>query len=405
VRSSLYGTTRLAWLAGLTFAAGCRDGGGVDLGQPRAMASVARPAAPEPEARVAPAPAPKALPRPEKGHEVEVPAGTLRLGSPTGSVDRDPSREADAVAVEVPAFAIDALPHPNDPAAPFTSGVSRSEAERLCAADGKRLCSELEWERACKGDADAQYPAESFDAARCASQPLSCVSPLGVFALGTQAREWTRDTLQSGFVDSLRTAVVRGAPPDAEPRAHRCASRDAATADSKSATLTFRCCRGPAPELGYPSERELPAFEERKLDAAEVLASMSETAPVAEQFRAFSHDDYTRALATAGYSRAGLAPWQAAEKPLVWRPVRGEVVHVLAGDTPRGALLVAYYPLPDGKAQFIGSYETAGEHAAIVVAYKVDTPGELLFSTCWGCGGEGGAIQLGSDGRIHIVQR
>jgi hypothetical protein len=399
VRSSLNGVA----LAGLALACGCQGGA---LDEPRARAA----SVPElafPEAVEEAKPAPRQLARPEKGAEIQVPAGSLRLGSPTGSADRDPSREADDLRVEVPAFAIDALPHPNDPAAPLTTGVSRREAEKLCAADGKRLCSELEWERACKGEADAQYPGEPFDAARCAKEPLTCASPFGVFALGTQAREWTRDTMKTGFVDSLRTAVVRGAASDAEPRAHRCASRDAATADSKSNTLAFRCCRGEAPELAYPEvAKELPAFEEQAVGEAQaVLASMAETSAVAEQFRPFSRDDFTRALATAGYSRGGLAPWQAAERALVWRPVRGEEVRLLVGDTPRGALLVVYYPLDGGKSRFAGSYETAGEHTAILLAYKVDTPGELLFSTCWGCGGEGGAIQLGADGRVHIVQR
>jgi hypothetical protein len=399
VRSSLNG----AALAGLALACGCQGGA---LEEPRARAaSMPEVALPAPLAEAKPAA--RQLVPPSKGAEVQVPAGRLRLGSPTGSADRDPSREADDVLVELPAFAIDALPHPNDPAAPFTTGVSRSEAEKLCAADGKRLCSELEWERACKGDTGAAYPGEPFDAARCAKEPLSCASPLGVFALGTQAREWTRDTVKSGFVDALRTAVVRGAASDAEPRAHRCASRDAATADSKSASLAFRCCRGEAPSLAYPEvAKELPAFEEQPVgDIETALASMPETAAVAEQFRPFSRDDFTRALATAGYSRAGLSPWQAAERALVWRPVRGEEVRLLVGDTPRGALLVVYYPLEGGKSRFAGSYQTAGEHTAILLAYKVDTPGELLFSTCWGCGGEGGAIQLGADGRVHIVQR
>jgi hypothetical protein len=32
-------------------------------------------------------------------------------------------------------------------------------------------------------------------------------------------------------------------------------------------------------------------------------------------------------------------------------------------------------------------------------------PGEVLFSSCWGCGGEGGALSLGEDSRVQIVQR
>ena len=344
----------------------------------------------------------------QAGLEIEVPAGTLRMGSPTGSADRDPAREADDLTVEVPAFRIDAWPHPNDPALPVTTGVSRAEAARLCAKDGKRLCRELEWERACKGDANLSYPGvEPFEAARCASEPARCATPFGVLAMGALGREWTSDDAKGGVGDVMRSAVVRGAARHAAPRLHRCAARDGATPDSRSDTLTFRCCRGEAsPLTPYPSEPEKPAFEEASLpDVRAALASMPETRELASQFQLFTADDRTRSLQAAGHSRSGVAPWQVAEKPLHWRPVRGEELVVLTGHTPRGAVLVAYYPLAGGKSLFAGSYETKGEHTALIVAYKTDVPRELLFSSCWGCGGEGGAIELGEDSLVHIVQR
>jgi hypothetical protein len=369
------------------------------LEPPRVAAPV--PAAPEPAKQ--PEPSVKV----QAGLELAIPAGTLRLGSPTGSADRDPSREADDVPVQVPAFRIDAWPYPNDPALPVTTGVSRDDAARLCAKDGKRLCSEAEWERACKGDANASYPgAEPFEAARCATEPTRCATPFGVLAMGALGREWTRDDAKGGVGDPLRKAVVRGAAGDALPRFHRCAARDGATPDSRSDTLTFRCCRGEPTDMPYPSEPEKPAFEEASVsELRDVLSSMPETREWASSFHLFNNDDRTRALQAAGHSRAGVSPWQVAEKPLRWRPVRGEELVLLAGDTPRGALLVAYYPLAGGKNLFAGSYETKGEHTALILAYKVDVPGEVLFSSCWGCGGEGGAIQLGADSRVQIVQR
>ena len=62
------------------------------------------------------------------------------------------------MSTNVDGFHIDRLPHPNDPAARPTTGVTREEAEALCANDGKRLCTEVEWERACKGDTLRDYP-------------------------------------------------------------------------------------------------------------------------------------------------------------------------------------------------------------------------------------------------------
>ena len=80
-------------------------------------------------------------------------------------------------------------------------------------------------------------------------------------------------------------------------------------------------------------------------------------------------------------------------------------IGVFAWGTALGAVLVAFYPLSPDKNLFAGSYETKGEHTALILAYKADVPGEVLFSSCWGCGGEGGALQLGDDGRVQIVQR
>ena len=61
--------------------------------------------------------------------------------------------DAEMPGVDVPmsGFYVDLLPWPDEPGAIPTTNVARDEAERLCESKGKRLCSELEWERACKG--------------------------------------------------------------------------------------------------------------------------------------------------------------------------------------------------------------------------------------------------------------
>lgn len=390
--------------------AGCEERAPRDVPLPLASAAaldaLSRPHAPAPKIASG---APRELPTPTRGTQLNIPAGVLRLGSAIGSAFRNPAREADDVPIELPAFAIDALPYPNDPASPPLANVSRADAARLCGAEGKRLCSELEWERACKGDENLEYPSvKGFDASRCTKEPLACHSPFGVFALGTQGREWTLSNVPSGLGDRLRTAAVRGAGKESESTLHRCAARDAATPDSKSDSLVFRCCKGPAPSAAYPEPEEHPPFEQRALTESEIraaLAAMPETSALAGSFRLFTNDERTKTLAKAGHSRAGMSPWLLADRPLAWSPVRGEQLIVLAGDTARGAALVAYYPLPGGRALFAASLETQGEHTALVLATKEDTPGEVLFSSCWGCGGEGGALALSADARVRIVQR
>jgi formylglycine-generating enzyme required for sulfatase activity len=78
-----------------------------------------------------------------------IPPGTLRVGTPADRVPRVADEEPAGTFAEMSGFYIDQLPYPNEPGAIPTTNVTRDEAEQLCAGKGKRLCTELEWERAC----------------------------------------------------------------------------------------------------------------------------------------------------------------------------------------------------------------------------------------------------------------
>lgn len=363
------------------------------------------PPAPAAEAKVSPARA---------GEEVAVPAGEVRLGTRPGSAGRNPAAEADAVRVQVPAFHIDRLPHPNDPDVPPTRVVDRKQAAGLCAKEGKRLCSEVEWERACQGEAgrayptrDGRWPAEE-DATPCGEDGLACASGFGVLRMGTDAREWTSSDTTAGLGDRLRTAVVRGAASDAPAEAHRCAARDAATPDSRSKSLGFRCCRGADEAPPYPEVAAREPFELKPMkdaEARELLASLPEVAELAKDFTLFRGDDYEVALRKGGRSTQSILPWVPVAHPLVWSPVHGEQVWVLTGKSGDTALVLFLYVTQQGEPIFGGSFELEDEPDPIVVAFRPDRPEELLWSSCWGCGAEGGAISLREDGRVVIVQR
>jgi hypothetical protein len=412
-----YTSLALAWtpvIAGLfacdrDLGAASREATPTRMPPSAAVASTALPlrAAAWKDAGAPPATAPAALASaPSSGQEIAIEARTVRLGSPTGSAHRNPAREADDVPVTLTAFAIDALPYPNDPALPARTGSSRPEAEKLCREQGKRLCSELEWELACKGPNNADYPSAG-DFASCAEDAARCASAFGVFALGTLGREWTGSPAGPGDWDRLRTAVVRGAAPDAEAKLHRCAARDAAMPESRSDTLLFRCCRGASQGAIYTVEREPPAFRELTMtsDALRTtLRAMPETRDLADSFRLYGKGAQLAALTIAGRTTQSLPPWQAASPAFAWSPLRGEELILLAGDSQAGAAIVAYYPSPRGPL-FAGSFVTKDEHAPILVAYKDDAREELLYSTCWGCGGEGGALRLDASARLRFVPR
>src|SRR5580704_3745748 len=86
-----------------------------------------------------------------------IPSGVLHAGSAVDEVPNVAEAELPGVDVPLGGFYIDVLPWPNESGAIPTTNMTRDEASRLCQAKQKRLCSELEWERACKGPQNLRY--------------------------------------------------------------------------------------------------------------------------------------------------------------------------------------------------------------------------------------------------------
>lgn len=376
------------------------------------------PPAPEPD----PAPPPPAATPPEEAappveHEplaarqvVEVPAGVVRLGSRPGTDGRNARAEADLVPVEVPAFTIDRLPYPNDPDQPPRTNVTQAEAANLCQERGQRLCTGIEWERACKGDSLARYPGgDTYDYAACAADPLRCASPLGVAAMGHSIREWTSDRGGRGIHDTA--GVTRGGYDETPVTEHRCAYRRGVVPDTQSRRLGFRCCGGPAPSLSYPTEMErAETFTAEELDlhdVRDILRRLPEVARWADDFRFYTAADTNRALARGDRTRDGMPGYEFADASVVkWFPVHGEEAWIISGRSGADGIIVVAHPLPDGSWAHGASFILSDDDSPLAIAFIRGNPNEVLWSNCMGCGGEGGAVEYRPDeGRILIVQR
>ncbi|HEX3593520.1 MAG TPA: hypothetical protein VHU80_00400, partial [Polyangiaceae bacterium] len=180
------------------------------------------------------APPSTALPEPLPGERVEVPAGTFKAGSLPGEAGRRPDVEQRRTDVQLGPFRIDRLPYPDDPKLPSRTGVTRDEAEHLCEERESRLCTELEWERVCRGTDARLFPSGGTWNAACGKGPLGCASGFDVLAMGT-LREWTSSDV--GVESGARKASVRGAPGSASAELHRCAARAGERPDAKSDDL------------------------------------------------------------------------------------------------------------------------------------------------------------------------
>lgn len=131
----------------------------------------------------------------------------------------------DAGMVQLSGFAIDVYEYPNQAGVLPRTGITLAEARALCQTRGKRLCTETEWETACRGQQDLTYGyGPQFEAGRC-NTPFpendgwkrpqgpapsgafaGCTTPEGVHDLIGNVWEWTE-----GWYDTQRGwAVVRG---------------------------------------------------------------------------------------------------------------------------------------------------------------------------------------------------
>ncbi|WP_437627999.1 formylglycine-generating enzyme family protein [Sorangium sp. So ce1151] len=217
-------------------------------------------------ADAAPPAAPAAASAGSAGPMVTIPAGELVAGTACGDHPRLPAEELAGAAIGVGEFTIDTYPYPNDPAQPPLTGVTQEKAKQLCEARGRRLCTELEWERACKGPSNGRYEyGDKFDAKACPSglgaipayaAHERCASGFGVRAMHGFVWEWTASAWKRGKEEGK--AVLRGGHGD-QPYAHmRCSAVRAADPASSEANVGFRCCGGAV----NPAEVVIPAPEE-----------------------------------------------------------------------------------------------------------------------------------------------
>jgi hypothetical protein len=296
-----------------------------------------------------------------------IPPGVLRAGTPVARVPRVAEEELPGTEVALGGYYIDVLPYPDEAGAIATTNVARDDAAKMCEAKSKRLCTELEWEHACKGPDGFTYEdGDTYHAAMCgmgvpgeqaskrpSGELLGCKSAFGVRDMHGGAWEWTDGPWGRGSLREL--GVLRGGNAVAGELAGRCANGLARPPSTKSPSMGFRCCAGPKnpARVDLPLQSGLPL--ERSMKTAEFAAPLL---PVAE---------------------ASFAPLSAAGAPFAfvhaftWRPVPNEELVVASGcakDVPRprcGLVVGRVYPeaeagaspKPDVLAQIETGFEAA----------------------------------------------
>lgn len=255
---------------------------------------------------------------------VWVPPGALVAGTPMDVLPRVADEEMAGEQVILKGFFIAVYPYPNEEGAIPLANVTEPEARALCEERHQRLCTELEWERACKGPDNHLYEyGDRYRADVCGTgtEPrmlpsglrVACRSDFGVRDMHGSLLEWTGSSFGRGRKDGLVT--LRGGNSSAGELAGRCANAMARPALSKAPSIGFRCCAGAENEakVELHVDRKTP-LEARELDAE--LARKLEAALPDEARAELRHDESFHA------ARAWL-----------WHPIGNEELVVAGGCT------------------------------------------------------------------------
>lgn len=345
---------------------------------------------------------------------VAIPAGKLVAGSVPGDRGRDPSTEPAQLEVELGEFTIDLLPYPNDPKKPPLRGVTRAEAAKRCAERDGRLCSELEWERACKGPKGTRYAGGTRWDEACGSSPETCASGFGVLGLAAAQREWTASDVAPIKNLIKGGAAVRGASASAADVDHRCAHRSVVAPDSKADDLGFRCCYGKANEAAIPSpdwEETIERIELSTEKLSELFASNERLSRLAKDIVYFNEEASADTVMRRGRARgadAGDVPDNTylTTSPVVWNPAPGEHILLVTGRSgDRTSFIVAFHQLPGGRHRVGAAMIMEDEVGPVVLVYNPFVRRKLHWTTCWECYGATGNVTYREENRVVITQK
>jgi formylglycine-generating enzyme len=335
-------SSSVAALFWVSMASGCRDA----PASPAPTAAVPGEAVPG-DAAPPPWQAASKAPTPPRGM-VWVPEGALIAGTPVGRLPRLADQEMAGQQLVLHGFFIDQFAYPNEEGAIPRTGVTREQAEVLCAEQNKRLCTELEWERACKGPENSTYEyGDRYRPDVCltgrsprmlpSGYRQGCRSEFGARDLHGGVWEWTASRWGRGADTAL--AALRGGNAEAGEVVGRCANASPRAPNGASPTVGLRCCRGEINDavVSLSIDRGKPLDQRGGVDRL-----------VAQKLEASLPDGVQSALGQ-------LAPWRASAL-WDWRPINNARLLVgggCAGSPPAARCGVMLAELVGGQAQFM----------------------------------------------------
>ncbi len=139
--------------------------------------------------------------------------------------------------------------------------------------------------------------------------------------------------------------------------------------------------------------------------ARDALAGVPGLARLAKAYVPFSDADADAALRRGGRSRGHVQPWAIQPSAFAWRPEQGTNLWVLSGRSGDRAVMALLYRRGGGRLEHAASLVVDEADASIAIGFADRYPKQLIWTTCYGCSGEGGTVRFGDDGRVEINYR
>jgi hypothetical protein len=175
-----------------------------------------------------------------------IPAGEYTSGSPAS----DPLRykgEPVNKKVSLKEYCIDIYEYPNKKGEKPRKRNEWYGAKDICEKQGKRLCTDQEWEKACKGPKNLRYPyGNKYGPSKCNTESgkisligekTECVSGYGVYDMSGNLKEWMASEQLGSYLN------MRGGSYQSKDRDSRCSAYRRVIPFGSKTEYGFRCCK------------------------------------------------------------------------------------------------------------------------------------------------------------------
>jgi formylglycine-generating enzyme required for sulfatase activity len=197
---------------------------------------------------------------------VYIAASSFNMGSKSFPFPKDAKL---VHSVFLDSYCIDKYEYPNKLFTLPASEINYQDASKKCAEQGKRLCTEAEWEKACKGPEFFEYPygkkyeinacrisKDRMDGPKISGEMEQCVSKYGVFDMSGNVAEWVSDYYDEKYYysspqsnpkgpDKGTMRVIKGGSWVDFGLRTKCSYRDNKSPDYTNKRVGFRCCKNP----------------------------------------------------------------------------------------------------------------------------------------------------------------